>query len=294
MRFRHILPLAGLVLAAAGPNPALAQGYTGQEITVNPVTPGSNVLLYPGGQYMRVVRPLLQPGESRKDTGAIQLHLPSKARSHTATIAEAPPRRRRSAKVAEAAPPTPPPAPAPPADASSEFSPFRPPPAGVTSAPAAPPPPRPQIAAAPAPKPAPPRTPAPARQVARAEPPPARITAPPAAAEPVLSGLTKRSMILFAPESPDPAKSALGQIKFLAGELTAAMTGASSRIQLQANGGEPGDKSSDARRLSLKRALAIRQVLIDDGVPADRIDVHAEGGVDDSGPADRVDVYIKA
>ena len=45
---------------------------------------------------------------------------------------------------------------------------------------------------------------------------------------------------------------------------------------------------------SLKRALAIRQVLIDDGVSPDRIDVRAMGGVDDTGPTDRVDVYTKA
>ncbi|HVZ27227.1 MAG TPA: OmpA family protein, partial [Rhizomicrobium sp.] len=58
-------------------------------------------------------------------------------------------------------------------------------------------------------------------------------------------------------------------------------------------GGEKGDKGSDARRLSLKRALAIRQVLIDDGVPSERIDVRAMGGADDGGPADRVDVFVK-
>jgi outer membrane protein OmpA-like peptidoglycan-associated protein len=45
--------------------------------------------------------------------------------------------------------------------------------------------------------------------------------------------------------------------------------------------------------MSLKRALAIRQVLIDDGVPSERIDVRAMGGVDDDGPTDRVDVYTK-
>ena len=86
----------------------------------------------------------------------------------------------------------------------------------------------------------------------------------------------------------------LGAIKFLAGDLNAAMTSASSRIQIQAYGGNRGDKGSDARRLSLKRALAVRQVLIDDGVPAERIDVRAMGGVDDTGPADRVNVYVKA
>jgi len=108
------------------------------------------------------------------------------------------------------------------------------------------------------------------------------------------AGLTKRSVILFAKDAADPAEGALGAIKFLATDLNNAMTGPGSRIELQAFGGGKGDKGSDARRLSLKRALSIRQVLIDDGVSADRIDVRAMGGADDSGPADRVDVYVRA
>ena len=106
--------------------------------------------------------------------------------------------------------------------------------------------------------------------------------------------LTKRSVILFAKDAPDPAKAALGAIKFLAGDLNASMTSPNARVELQAFGGAKGDKGSDARRLSLKRALSIRQVLIDDGVAPDRIDVRAMGGVDDTGPTDRVDVYVKA
>jgi len=129
--------------------------------------------------------------------------------------------------------------------------------------------------------------------MAKANPPPVSA-APPPGAEAATPGFTKRSVILFAPDAADPAQSALGAIKFLAGDLNAAMTSASARVQIQAFGGNRGDKSSDARRLSLKRALAIRQVLIDDGVPAERIDVRAMGGADDSGPADRVDVYVKA
>jgi hypothetical protein len=86
----------------------------------------------------------------------------------------------------------------------------------------------------------------------------------------------------------------LGAIKFLATDLNAAMTRPASRIELQAYGGTKGDKGSDARRLSLKRALAIRQVLIDDGVSPDRIDVRAMGGADDTGPLDRVDVFVRA
>ena len=64
-------------------------------------------------------------------------------------------------------------------------------------------------------------------------------------------------------------------------------------MQILAYGGNKGDKGSDARRLSLKRALAIRQVLIDDGMSPERIDVRAMGGADDGGPTDRVDVYLK-
>ena len=130
-------------------------------------------------------------------------------------------------------------------------------------------------------------------RMARANPPPASA-APSEPKEAPTPGLSKRSVILFAPQAADPAKSALGAIKFLAGDLNAAMTGVSSRVQLQAYGGNRGDKGSDARRLSLKRALSIRQVLIDNGVPAERIDVRAMGGADDTGPADRVDVFVKA
>ncbi|MEI7791226.1 MAG: OmpA family protein, partial [Alphaproteobacteria bacterium] len=117
-----------------------------------------------------------------------------------------------------------------------------------------------------------------------------------AAAGPVTGNenLSKRSVILFAKDAPDPAKAALGAIKFLANDLNAAMTGPNARVELQAFGGVKGDKGSEARRLSLKRALAIRQVLIEDGVSPDRIDVRAMGGVDDTGPADRVDVFVKA
>jgi len=132
-----------------------------------------------------------------------------------------------------------------------------------------------------------PQKPAPQPQrVAKASPPP-----PASSGE---AGLTKRSVILFAKDAADPAEGALGAIKFLATDLNNAMTGPGSRIELQAFGGGKGDKGSDARRLSLKRALSIRQVLIDDGVSADRIDVRAMGGADDSGPADRVDVYVRA
>jgi outer membrane protein OmpA-like peptidoglycan-associated protein len=129
------------------------------------------------------------------------------------------------------------------------------------------------------------------RQEKSAKPAPAHTAkAAPAPA----AGLTKHSMILFAPKATDPASDALGAIKFLASDLNAALANGSARIQIQAFGGPRGDKGTDARRLSLKRALSIRQILITDGVPADRIDVRAMGGASDGGPTDRVDVYIKS
>jgi outer membrane protein OmpA-like peptidoglycan-associated protein len=123
----------------------------------------------------------------------------------------------------------------------------------------------------------------PPTQLAKAEPAP----------DSSLSGSTRRSVILFAKDATKPMPSALDQIQLLAGDLSASMTRPSSRVELRAYGGSRGDKGSDARRLSLKRALAIRQVLIDDGVAAGRIDVRAMGGAE-NGPEDRVDIYVRA
>ena len=240
---------------------ALAQGVdSGLEVRVNPYAAagGSRTLLYPGGQYSRSVPQLLYPGQAG---GPIRLHMPSKHR-RVASAEPAPKPKPKPVKVAKVEPP---PAPAPqqgaPADSSSPYlgSPNL---SNVFgAAPKAPPP----------------------KKLASAAPPPA--------SEP---GLTKRSVILFAKDAADPAEGALKSIGFLATDLNAAMTGPGSRVELQAYGGTHGDKGSDARRLSLKRALAIRQILIDDGVSPDRIDVRAMGGTDDSGPADRVDVYVRA
>jgi outer membrane protein OmpA-like peptidoglycan-associated protein len=261
--------VAGFLLATTGAG--LAQAVvTGQEIQVNPLPPGGGVLLYPGGEYSRVVPPLLNPGDRG---GPVRLHMPT---AH-----------HRVASADSEAAPAPKPKP-------------KPKPRQVASAA---PKPKPQPAPAPAPSPsANPFGGAPdlsnvfgnhPQQQASAAPPPPPRTAP-AGPTTGKENLTKRSVILFAKDAPDPAQGALGAIKFLASDLNAAMSSANARVELQAFGGAKGDKGSDARRLSLKRALSIRQVLIDDGVSPDRIDVRAMGGTDDTGPADRVDVYVKA
>jgi outer membrane protein OmpA-like peptidoglycan-associated protein len=334
MRNLKLALLAGVWLA--WPGLALGQNVDrGTDVTVNPAAGGkSGMLLYPGGQYMRVVHPLLEPGA--KDSGVVQLHMPSK-RSVALRKTEAPteepaaskPVRQAKvepapAKQAKAAPePKSHPAPKPvrqaraepqgsavatvPATSQPAYNPGfgnfpdqgaaglnlgaapTPPPAQAKRVAKANPPPASAAPASAGQAPTPRSQP---QRVAKANPPPASA-APASSGEAPTPGLSKRSVILFAPQAADPAQSALGAIKFLAGDLNAAMTGPQARIQIQAYGGNRGDKGSDARRLSLKRALAIRQVLIDDGVPAERIDVRAMGGADDSGPADRVDVYVK-
>jgi outer membrane protein OmpA-like peptidoglycan-associated protein len=296
--------LASFAVLIPGAASALAQVATGNEVSVNPVGPGGRVLLYPGGQYSRTVEPLMQPGQTARDSGVITLHMPDK-NARRATVAAKPAARRR---VARAAPATPKaaqaakPAPAPPKQQvasapakpssngyNSNYGSFGAPGAAgaaglLNSMPSSPPAAAPPAAAPPTAKP---------QQLAKANPVPAPPS-PAGAVDPNAPGLSKRSVILFAVGAADPAASALDAIKLLAGDLNAAMTKTSSRVQLIAYGGVGGDKSSDARRLSLKRALAIRQVLIDDGVPSERIDVRAMGGVDDGGPLDRVDVYVKA
>jgi len=254
--------VAGFSLALTGAS--LAQVVTGQEVQVNPVPPGGGVLLYPGGEYSRIVPPLLNPGDRG---GPIRLHMPTKHHV-VAAASEAAPKPKPKQRVASAAPrPAPQPAPAPAPGPNASASPFSGPDLSNVFGNH------------------------PQQQASAAPPPPRTAPAGPVTGK---ENLTKRSVILFAKDAPDPAQGALGAIKFLASDLNAAMSSPNARVELQAFGGTKGDKGSDARRLSLKRALSIRQVLIDDGVAADRIDVRAMGGADDTGPADRVDVYVKA
>jgi len=250
----------GLVAGPAG-----AQMYPGQDVTVNPAAiPGH--LLYPGQPY---------PGTN--------LRPPThhRVRHHTAPPAPGTDQTASAAPNADANPPPPVETPSTPAMKSDRHH---------------------QTAAAQTPS-APTANPVPFT-FGEEEPPP---TSPPtkvANAQPPQSGapakggsqdaLAKRGAILFAHSATDPQPSQLNGIKLLAGDLNSAIEAGATRIQLQAFGGAPGDKSSDARRISLKRALAIRQLLIDNGVPAARIDVRAMGGATDNGEPDRVDVYVRA
>ncbi len=55
--------------------------------------------------------------------------------------------------------------------------------------------------------------------------------------------------------------------------------------------GKPDDAST-ARRLSLSRGMAVRSVLLANGVPSAQIYVHALGASAPDGPADRVELTV--
>lgn len=64
------------------------------------------------------------------------------------------------------------------------------------------------------------------------------------------------------------------------------------RVQLHGYATGPVESPSQARRLSLFRALSVRTFLMKKGVRSTRIDVRALGSKDDDGPKDRVDVLF--
>jgi outer membrane protein OmpA-like peptidoglycan-associated protein len=82
----------------------------------------------------------------------------------------------------------------------------------------------------------------------------------------------------------DSAKSRLDQ---LAGVLE---ENPQQRVQLMAFAQGTEETASQARRLSLSRALAVRTYLIDQGIRSTRMDVRALGATADQGPLDRVDI----
>lgn len=202
----------------------------------------------------------------------------------SAPEAAPPPRKAKPKRTASVAPPAPPQQSAP-ATGFSDFTDL------ISAQPSAPQPPRKKAAP-------PPRAPEPVvatpREPPRVEKPVQRASLePPKPSKPRIVTGAKKDSIAFAPNASDPSTSAVGTIRTLAGTLSSALSDGNARVQLMAYAGMRGEKSSDTRRLSLKRALVIRQLLIDDGVPSERIDVFALGGVDDEGPLDRVDVFVK-
>jgi outer membrane protein OmpA-like peptidoglycan-associated protein len=103
-----------------------------------------------------------------------------------------------------------------------------------------------------------------------------------------LDGFAVLSRVLFVNGKADISAQAQAALDALAQRLLSSQQ----RIRLAAFSGRAGDLSSDARRLSLARALAIRTYLAAKGVSTERVDVLAYGGATD-GITDRVDVLVR-
>jgi len=325
-RKRHLVKLKffalSLLSCAAAATPAAAQMYPNDEVIVNPSATGSQVLLYPGGQYGRVSRPLLQPGEADPNA-PIHLHMPvHHAVRQVAHVARTKPKTEEAAAAPEQLRPVQIPAPPkarrhqePPQQGAMAFSELPSESASSLVAPVKSAAVKKPVATPPQHAPAPPKVAAvkkPLKEVslpgaAPSEPmsflsgtspapsPAASKPARVASIEPAPSStrdVSRHNSIAFAPGAEEPAPAVLDTVKAMSAELNNALSNGSARIQLEAYGGKQGDKSSDARRLSLKRALIIRQLLIDDGVPSERIDVRAMGGASD-GALDRVDIFVR-
>ena len=134
--------------------------------------------------------------------------------------------------------------------------------------------------------------------------PPAPMTSPQGAAD-IASALRGSTM---APPTVDPTAgfAVLTQVRFQSGrtelgaDAKAALDGLATRllaneerVRLAAFSGAPGDMSSEARRLSLERAIAVRAYLESKGVPASRVDLLSFGGAV-HGASDRVDVLVRS
>lgn len=178
-----------------------------------------------------------------------------------------------------------------------------PPPARVVPAPVATaeplliPPPRPTTPEKPGQPtrlvPAPPAAPSPlepATAVLRVPPPVAAPTPPPrTAAQPPAAPPGTLLRVGFDPESADLAASAESGLDAIAERL---VSEAGLRIQLRAFAEGDKEDTSQVRRLSLYRALAVRSYLIKKGVRGTRMDVRALGDGYKEGPGNRVDVVL--
>lgn len=281
---------AFLVLAVgfAGPAAAQVESASGAQVVYDPMTNTS-----------RVTDPLFQPDATPAPTALssspIRLHMPRRHIVHH--VAAAPPP--EAPVVAEAEPAaqadtTPPPEPVapppPPAPKAVKAA-----PKVAKAAPVAPISPPQEMAAPSGPDAAIPFSMD--SGTAAYAPPPASVkhgkAERVASAEPQQSAQDgKHIRIIFTAGATEPTPETAASVASVASNLNASLRAGSDRVLLQAYGGTTGDKSSDSRRLCLKRALSVRQLLIDAGIPSDRIDVRAMGGASVGDPPDRVDLII--
>lgn len=250
------------VLDTLGPAPtlpALLRGRSPQRISLTPPAPDT------------------RPAPSSRPAAAAKGE-PAKPAAAGAPQPVAP----RPAPVASAAPaPTPAPSPPPPAAAPPPST------AAASPTPQAPPPP-PRVAAAPPPAAAP-VTPTPPAAASAAAPPPTQTASRPPAALPPTAPTGAGPRLVFGAGSSELPPGAEATLKDMSQRLNA---DESLRLQVVAYADGTPEQASQARRLSLSRALTVRSYLISQGVRSTRIDVRALGSRASDGPPDRVDLLI--
>ena len=160
------------------------------------------------------------------------------------------------------------------------------------AAPKAAPPPPPKVAAAPKALVAPPPPPAisPPKPAVKA-PPPHQQTAS-LTSRPAPTGALKPGQQFRLGFGGNSAAISDGAGTQLDGVAKALKQDGNLRLQLLAYAGGGSQTPSQARRLSLSRALAVRSQLIEKGIRSTRIDVRALGNKSEGGPPDRVDIII--
>ncbi len=280
---------SGLVLAALTvPSAATAQLY-GAGRNNSAVVVDEDVLGALGGSSAR-------PGVSM---GV----LPAPPAPPRSKINQIPPQKVKAAPPSRVAPTTPTP-PAPLQASVPTAAPVEPPVIPAAAPPQSPrpnpgPPPQVPPQAPPEPTAEPTAEPPPAPRVAAIAPPaasvPARVATPavavPGPTVPSPTMTEKGARILFLPDSADLPTTTRPALDSL---LKLVQSQPDRRILISAYAAGTPETASQARRLSLNRALTLRSFLAERGVSTARVDVRALGGQVADGPADRVDVELTA
>ena len=237
-----------------------------------------------GSRFAPLAQPQLNPPDA--PTGSVSLKPPTQTKRRAAParpkVAKRPPPKPRVTapavpKVAAVpkAPVAPPPRPAPPAPPVA---------APPVAAPATPPP---TAATTPSPPPAinPPRP------AVKAPPPPPQQSAA-LTSRPAPTGALKPGQQFRLGFDSGSAAISGGTETQLDGVAKSMKQDGNLRLQLLAYAGGGAQTPSQARRLSLSRALAVRSKLIEKGIRSTRINVRALGNKSEGGPPDRVDIII--
>jgi outer membrane protein OmpA-like peptidoglycan-associated protein len=121
-------------------------------------------------------------------------------------------------------------------------------------------------------------------------PPPSDTGAPPAASPGAARSAIQSMAYLVEPGSSSLTNAAQAKLRDVAESMK---SDALARVEIRAYTPETAQTESKARRLSLARALAIRDYLVRNGVADDRIDSRALGAVPSETNPDRIELYVE-